>query len=273
MKLWEQLQDWLLLLALLIAAVAIMATQNRALVQSVQAETMEWSAWVESSFTWVGRYVRAVEENDALRRRNIELSSEVARSRAIRVRNQELQQLLALRDSSRASLVSARILTKDITKQRNWMTIDVGATDSVEAGMPVIHETGVVGKIVLVSDHYSRVMPYLNTDFRVPATILPIRAEGIVRWEGDRLDRLLLQHVVKTESASPGQTVVTSGHSDIFPAGQQVGTVDSVAVRPGRNELLIYIQPSVKLYEISHVFVLRSRPPEELRALEAEPIP
>lgn len=273
MNLWEQLRDWLLLVALLLAALVLMATQNRPLVRAVRAETMEWTARIESSFAWVGRYVRAVDENDALRRRNIELSSEVARSRAVRTQNEELRRLLALRDSSRGAFVSARIVTKDITRQRNWITLDVGAADSVAAGMPVIHETGIIGKVVLVSEHYARVMPYLNTDFRVPATILPIGAEGIVRWEGDRLDRLLLEHVVKTEPVAAGQAVVTSAHSDIFPAGRRIGTIDSVAVRPGRNEFRIFLRPSVELYRVNHAFVLRSLPPEEQQRLEAEPIP
>jgi len=273
MNLWEQLRDWLLLIALLLASVVVMATQNEPLVRAVRAETMEWTARIESGFAWMGRYVRAVEENDALRQRNIELSSEVARSRAVRTQNEELRRLLSLHDSTRASMVPARIVTKDITRQRNWITLDVGRADSVTAGMPVIHEAGIVGKVVLVSEHYARVMPFLNTDFRVPATILPIGAEGIVRWEGDRLDRLRLQHVVKTEPVELGQEVVTSSHSDIFPPGQRIGTIDSVTVRPGRNEFSISLRPAVELYRVNHAFVIRAIPTPEKDSLEAASIP
>ena len=273
MKLWEQLRDWLLLILLLLLSVVVMATQNRSLVRAVRAESMEITARVESTFAWVGRYVRAVEENDALRRRNIELSSEVARSRAVRMQNDELRRLLSLRDSSQASFLPARIITKDIPRQRNWITLDVGTSDSVKVGMPVIHESGIVGKVVLVSDDYARVMPFLNTDFRVPATILPVGAEGIVRWDGERLDRLRLLHVVKTEPIEVGQEVVTSSHSDIFPAGERIGTVDSIAVLPGRNEFQIQLRPAVKMYKINHAFVLRSLPTEERTSLEAQPIP
>lgn len=273
MKLWEQIRDWLLLIALLLTSIVVMATQNQSLVRALRAESMEVTAQIESTFAWMGRYVRAVEENDALRRRNIELSSEVARSRAVLTQNDELRGLLTLRDSSQAPLVPARIVTKDITRQRNWITLDIGAEDSVAAGMPVIHESGIVGKVVLVSNHYARVMPFLNTDFRVPATILPIGAEGIVRWNGERLDRLRLMHVVKTEPVEIGQEVVTSSHSDIFPAGQRIGTIDSIAVRPGRNEFQILLRPTVEMFKINHAFVLRSLPTEEQRSLEAEAIP
>lgn len=273
MQLWEQIRDWLLLLVLLLTALVVMATQNQSLVRAVRAESIEWTARLESRLAWIGRYLRAVEVNDELRRQNIELSSEVARSRAVRTRNRELEGMLRLRDSSDIPLVAARIVTKDITRQRNFLTIDAGSRDSVEVGMPVVHERGIVGKVVLVSDNYARVMPYLNTDFRVPATIAPLDAEGIVRWEGDRLDRLLLQHVVKTEPVESGQEVVTNSHSGVFPPGRRIGTVDSVAVRPGRNELRVFLRPAVELYSITHVFVARTRPSPERVELEQQELP
>jgi rod shape-determining protein MreC len=115
-------------------------------------------------------------------------------------------------------------------------------------------------------------MPYLNTDFRVPGVILPLRAEGIVRWDGERHDRLLLEHVVKTEPVEVGQQVVTSGHSDVFPPGRAIGTVDSVQVRQGRSELRIYLEPAVPLHEIGHVFVMLRSPDSTRQQLDARPI-
>lgn len=271
-NLWEQIRDWVLLAVLLLAALVTMLTQNQPLVRSLRAETLQWTAQVESSFAWMGRYFRALEENDALRRRNIELSSEVARSRAARLRNRELERLLTMRDSSAVPLVPARIVTKDIAQQENFLTLDVGRADSVAPDMPVVHETGIVGTVVLVSEHYSRVMSFLNTKFRVPAEIQSLGAEGIVRWDGEVINRLVMEHVVKTEPVETGQMVVTSGHSGIFPPGRRIGRVDSVAARPGRNELLVYLKPSVSLYTIKHAFVLRRQPAPERQSLEAQPV-
>jgi len=272
MDLRSEILDWVLLLALLLLAVAAMLTQNRALNRALQAQTLEVTAEVESGFAWMGRYLRVLEENEELRRRNIELSSQVARTRSVRSQNRELRDLLEIRDSSDARLRAARIVTKDIFRQENYLTLDVGRTDGVEEGMPVVHGNGIIGTVMLVSDEYARVMPFLNTDFRVPAQILPLQTEGIVRWDGERPDRLLLEHIVKTEPVEPGQQVVTSGHSDVFPAGRAIGTVDSVAVRPGRSEMLIYLRPAVSIYEIGHAFVILRTPDPEREALDARPI-
>ena len=272
MDLKSQILDWVLLVSLLVASVSAMLTQNQPLSRALRARALSVTAQVESSFAWMGRYLRVLEENDQLRRRNIELSSKVARTRSVRMRNQELKRLLNLQDTSAARLRAARIVTKDIFRQENFLTIDVGRKDGVAEGMPVLHNSGIVGTVMLVGNEHARVMPYLNTDFRVPGMILPLRTEGIVRWDGERHDRLLMEHVVKTEPVKPGQSVVTSGHSDIFPPGRAIGTVDSVQVRRGRSELRIYLEPAVHLHEIGHVFVMLHPPDSSRQQLEARPI-
>jgi rod shape-determining protein MreC len=263
--------DWLLLGAVLLVAATLMLTQNQPLVRSLRAQAMGWTAQVESTFAWMGRYLRVLERNDELRRENIQLSSQVARTRDVRQRNDELQRLLNLTDTTDARLRPARIVTKDIFQKDNFLILDVGTADGVAEGMAVVHEQGIVGTVVLTNEHYARVMPILNTDFRVPGTVLPLRAEGIVRWGGERLDQLQLDHVVKTEPVEAGQHVVTSGHSNTFPPGRRIGTIDSVAAPTGRSELDIFLRPAVPLYEIGHAVVILREPAPEQQALEDPP--
>lgn len=270
--LWDQIRDWVLLGALLMTSLFVMYQQNGPMMRGLRAQTLEVTARVERSFAWMGRYVRALRENSTLRQQNIELSSEVARMREALVQNTHLRNMLALQDTASHPLKAARIIAKDITRQRNMLTLDVGRRDSVREGMAVINENGILGKVVLVSARYARVQPYLNTDFRAPAKVLPIEAEGIVRWEGERSDQLLLEHVVKTEPVERGQEVVTSGHSGVFPPGYAVGRVDSVAQRPGRNELRIVLRPAAPLNEADYAFVILRRPDPEQITLEQRPI-
>ncbi len=281
--LWDRIQDWVILVLLLATSLSVMLTQNRPMMRSVRAGALDVTARVESAMAWMGTYFRALDENDRLRQEAIALSSEVARSREARLENARLRRMLALRDtfsypvqSARIvskDLVPARVVDRDITQQRNLLTISVGRADSVHVGMAVIDERGILGKIVLVSDHYARVMPYLNTDFSVPGRIQPIGAEGIVQWEGERSDRLLLEHVSKTEPVLRGQLVVTSGYSGVFPPGLPIGFIDSIAARPGRSEHRLFLRPSSPLSHAEHVFVVLRRPDPEQQALEAQPLP
>ena len=258
---WDQIKDWVLVGALLAIALGVMFAQNQPLVRAVRAGALETTARLESTFAWVGNYFRALDENERLRSENVALAGEVARSREARNQNTRLKAMLGLRDTTRLEVEPTRILSKDLTGQQNTITIGAGRKDSVEVGMPVIDERGsILGRVELVSASFSQVMPYLSIDFRVPAKVQSLDAEGIVRWTGDRRDRLLMEHVVQTQPVLPGQRVVTSGSSGTFPPGLSVGFVDSVATSPGRNEYNVQVVPASPLSEAQYAFVILSAP-------------
>jgi rod shape-determining protein MreC len=264
-SLWDQLKDWVLVSVLLAVSLGVMFAQNQTLVRAVRAGALETTARIESAFAWVGHYLRALDENQRLRRENVTLAAEVARSREARLQNQRLEAMLNLRDTTNFTIEPVRIVSKSLTEQQSTFTINAGSEDSVETGMPVIDGRGsVLGRTELVSESYSRVMSYLHTDFRLPAKIQSLDAEGIVHWTGDDRSRLLMERVVQTNPVLPGQRVVTSGSSGFFPPGLSVGFVDSVATSPGRNEYNVQVVPSSPLDEAGYAFVVLSaaRSPE-----------
>lgn len=271
-RVWDRIRDWAILFGLLAASIVIMLAQNEPVVRAMRGMALGATGWVESHFAWVGGYFRAIDENQFLREENIQLSSEVARSREALFENERLRAMLEFNDTTATAMLPARIVAKDITRQQNFITLDVGRRDGVEDGMAVVDERGIVGRIVFASERYSRVMPYLNTDFRVAARVQEVRSEGVVRWEGTRFDHLLMEHVVKTDPVEPGHLVVTSGYSGTFPVGYPIGVVDSVAFRTGRNERYVYVRPLAPLDKIQFAFVILERPDPELSEVERQPI-
>ncbi len=271
-RIWDRIKDWVMLFGFLTAAVAMILFQNQALVRGLRGAALEGTAWMEARFAWAGGYFRALEENELLREENILLSSEVARSREALIENERLHRMIGFRDTTQLRLKAARIVSKDITGEQQYITLDVGSADSVAAGMAVVDERGIIGRVVLTSEHFARVMTYMNTEFRAPAKIQPLQASGIVRREGDRTDRLLLEHIVKTEPVQKGQLVVTSGFSGTFPPGYPIGVVDSIATATGRNALSIYLLPAAPISNAEHAFVLLLQPDPERLALEEAPV-
>lgn len=271
-RLWDRVRDWVVLGVLLAVSLATMLTANQPLLRGLRATALESTAWLEGRFAWAGGYFRALAENEVLRAENISLSSRVARSREAVLENRRLRSLIGFRDTTQYELLAARVINKDFTEQWNYLTIDVGARDSVRADMAVIDERGILGKVVLVSEHYAKVMPYINTDFRIPAKVQPLQAFGIVRWDGTRMDRLRLDHIVKTEPVAADQLVVTAGYSGVFPPGLPIGTIDSVASRPGRNELSVSLRPAAPVGSAEHAFVVMQVPDPERLELEKEPV-
>ena len=265
---WRRIRAWVLLSVLLAGALALLLSRDDPAVRGLRTSVLEEAGWVEERFAWAGAPFRAIGERAALRRAAVALAGEAARARQARLENDRLRRLLHFQDTTAYRLRAARIIAKD--HGENLFTLDVGRRDGVQAGMAVVDERGILGKVLLVSNRYARVMPYQNVRFFVPGTVEPMGAEGVVRWMGTRPDRLTMENVVRTEPVERGQLVVTSGYSGVFPPGWPIGRVDSVATLPGRNELVLQLTPSAPLHQARHAFVVLQKPEPEQRQLEAE---
>lgn len=262
-RFWDKIREWVLLFGLLFISLMVLLSVNEPMLLGLRARALETTGSVESWFAWLGNYVRALEDNQALREENIRLSSEVARAREAVIENDQLRNLLGVIDSTDFDLLPAEIISKDITRERNIIVLDVGSDDGVVVGMAVVDTRGILGKTVLVGDRYSRVMTYLNVDFYTPVKIRPSESDGLLRWDGERHDRLLLEHVVRSQQVNPGESVVTSGYSGVFQPGIPIGIVDSVFVRPGMTTWQIYVTPLARLDNATHVFVVKTIPDPE----------
>lgn len=238
---------------------------------SLRTLTLNSTSRVEEMFSWVGRYLNALDENDRLRATNIDLSSKLARLREADLQNNALKGMLKVQQSTQASLRAAQIVNKDITQRNNTFSLNIGAAQGVKAGMAVIDDRGLLGKVLITSENFSEVQSYLNTGFKVAAKIQPKGSLGIVSWEGGRTDRLVMRHVMKTEKKSikVGTPIVTAGYNyGSYPAGITVGYVDEVSERSGQNDLTIFIRPASPLSEAGFGFVVLSSPNGELNALQ-----
>ena len=265
---WARIRDWVLLLGLISISMIVMLTENLSIVRTLRASSLEITGRVESSLSWIGRYFHALEENELLREENIQLSSALARSREADIENIRLRRLVGFVDTVSYRLEPARIIEKEMTGPKNYFVLNKGTIHGVADGMGVLDERGVLGKIVEASENYSLVMSYLNMDFRVPAKIQPSQAQGIIRWEGLARNELLLEHIIKTETVGPGDLVVTSGYSSVFPPGYPIGRVLSVEPQVGKNQLLVQIEPTSQIDMVEHAFIVLEEPEDDRPILE-----
>ena len=267
---WDRIRDWVLLIGLLTFSLTLLMQKNEPMFRAFRSVSISFSASVEGYFSNINDFFRASEENDDLRNANITLSSQLARLREAQIENTRLRQLLGFRATQQYRLLSARIVRKDITRQENLLTIDVGEIEGIKIGMPFIDDRGILGKVIFAGRHHAVVQPYLNTKFRAPAKIQGTQASGIVRWEGSETDEILLQHIVKTENPQIGSLIVTNGFSDVFPAGFPIGHISRVEERRGRNDLLVYLTPTALIDNAEHGFIIIRQTDPERNALEQE---
>ncbi len=268
-QVWVRIREWLLLIVLVVSSLLVMINHNQAMVKALKRVSLQLTSSVESRFAWTGKYLRALNDNEELRRDNIKLASQLALLREAAEQNTELHSLLGTRESTPYPLLAARVVNRDVTRQKNTFTIDKGKEDGLQEGMAVVNDKGILGKIVLTSNAFSIVQSYLNVDFRVPVAIQSSRTWGIVRWEDVRRDLLVLDYISKTEEVNKGDLVVTSS-SDVFPPGIPVGRIDSAHVKAGQNDWHIYIKPTAPIQKADYVFIIMEILAPEIEKLSAQ---
>ena len=125
-------------------------------------------------------------------------------------------------------MIPAKVVTNELNRQNNLLTIDRGTKDGVEVGMGVACGQGVVGVTYLVSDHYAVVMPVLNIASRISCAIRGHNYFGVLRWNGKDAGVAYLEDIPRHARFKRGDWVETNGYSSIFPPGVLVGKIETV---------------------------------------------
>ena len=125
----------------------------------------------------------------------------------------------------RYKLVPAKVVGSTLDRQDNLMTIDKGSADGITPDMGVVSGLGVVGVTFLVGDHYSVVMPVINTKTRISCVIRGRGYFGYLQWDGKESGIAYLEDVPRHARFKKGDWVETNGYSSIFPPGVMVGKI------------------------------------------------
>ena len=122
-------------------------------------------------------------------------------------------------------LIPAKVITNSINQRDNLITLDKGSDDGVRVDMGVACGNGVVGIVYMVSKKYCVVIPVLNSHSNISVTVDKRGYFGYLHWLGRRPDKAYVNDIPLHAKVFPGDQVVTSGYSSIFPPGMQVGKV------------------------------------------------
>lgn len=165
---------------------------------------------------------------------------------------------------------SAKVINNTVNKRENYLTLDKGALNGIEAGMSVISPNGVVGIVKNVSENFSSVMSVLHQKFKLSAKIKKSGYYGSLQWDGSNYRQAQLKDIPSHVKMDIGDTVVTSGFSLLFPEQVKVGLIKDFDLKEGSNFYDIDIEFIEDYKNLHHVFVVRSLLKEELEDLENE---
>ena len=147
--------------------------------------------------------------------------------------------------------VSGQYFLKGLDEKTKSIFITI---DGVKKDLPVLTPKGVVGKTIEASRNNSIVQLISDANFRLSTRILPSGATGILRFvNGETAE---IREVQKNVVINIGDKVVTSGFSDIYPAGLPVGTVKGVYQDRGSFQKVVSIYLPNDLNAFQHVFII-----------------
>lgn len=159
--------------------------------------------------------------------------------------------------------IPAKIVSNSINKPNNFILINKGRHDGVTKEMGVISSTGIAGIVVGVSNNYAVVMSILHQNTRLSARIKKNGQLVNLVWPGVDYEIGKITDIPSHIRLQPGDTIITSGNSLIFPEGIPVGNVLDQQVNANEDLGQATIKFSTDFNTLQHVYVIRNKKKQE----------
>lgn len=196
------------------------------------------------------------EENKNLKKKINELNAVIVSYQESYQEAQRLKKLQYIADNSNYRFITARVIGREQAAISRTVMINKGSADGLKNGMPVIASPGLIGRLVDVSWHVSRVLLFIDENSNVDAIVQRNRTQGIISGAGSR--GMILKYVSKTQDVQVGDIVVSSGMGGVFPKGWLIGQVIRVDRQDGGLFLKIYVAPFTDFSKLEEVMILSS---------------
>ena len=153
--------------------------------------------------------------------------------------------------------IPARVTHNEILGSNNYILLDKGRQDGIMEDMAVVSVDGIVGVVMRVSAHYSRVLPLLNSGSHTSCVIKTTRFFGSLFWDGKDSRYSYLSQLPSHTLCSVGDTIVTSGYSVTFPEGIPVGVIEEPLKRKNEENNSLKIRLFTDFSTLNEVFIIR----------------
>lgn len=202
--------------------------------------------------------------NDSLARDNARLRSQLRSSYFYHNAKWETDSLR----EQQFEYIEAEVVNNSTNRPQNYLTLNRGSRHGIKPNMGVIDGTGrgLVGIVRRVSRNYATVMSVLHTDMGISAKIKRNGFFGIAQWDGSDRQRIKVVNIAKHAEVIQGDTIVTSGYSNIFPEGMMLGVVEAYTEEQGAYSLTVKL--SNNLDNIRYAYVINHLMQQERKQLE-----
>jgi rod shape-determining protein MreC len=214
---------------------------------------------------WFDETFDARGDLDTLREENQELRSKVAAADVAQSENNQLRELLGLREAGELpagfDTVTGRVIARSPTIWYSTVTIDHGTSSGVDVDDPVVNGDGLVGRVTSVTAGTAKVTLITDHTSAVSAKVVPVGIQGVIGPEVGNPSDLVLDFIDASKHVRVGQTVVTSGWkarglSSFYPYGIPVGEVTRATAAEQEASQSVHVRPFADLRDLEFLQVL-----------------
>lgn len=204
---------------------------------------------------WLDTAARIRAEDEAERRRRIEVAQLATYAARLAEENSQLRRLLGVSDDrTGAPTVLVEVLYETRTQSDQRLIINQGQHVGIRAGMPLINERGLVGQVVRAGALSAEVALLTDRTVSVPVQVLRNGLRAIAYADATP-GKLELRYVPADAELVAGDLLVTSGLGGWFAPGVPVARVEQVEPDPVSGYARVIAQPVAELDHHRHFLV------------------
>ena len=255
--------NFLIFLILEVVAFILITTTHPYQHSAVWSSANRLAAGTENIVTGIGDYFRLRQDNQRLAEENAELKN------LLMAQANQLE-AIAERDSQYVyaqldwEYTPAKVVHITTHKQHNYLTINKGLRDSIQVDMGVVSKDGVVGIVSAVGERYALVVPIIHVGMNLSCRLKTNNYIGRTQWNGMRYDEVALEDISRHVAVNEGDTVVTSGLTNVFPEGIVVGVVAETTITEHDNYHRTKLHIATDYKTIKYVQVIKNHTPNPI---------
>jgi len=166
--------------------------------------------------------------------------------------------------------ITANVVNSSVRYPNNYITINKGASDGIRPEMGVVSPQGIVGIVTNVNNSFSSIMSILHLKSRTSCKIRHTNFSGSLSWKGDDVLFAYLDQIATHATFQVGDTIETSGYSDVFPPGILVGTIASYNKQTDDNFYTLKVRLATDFQSLNVLRVIDNPLQKDQKEIEQE---
>ncbi len=217
---------------------------------------------VKSGLNSVSELMNSYSENKTLKKQVSELAQVKVRDQTLADENSQLKKELKLQKSlTDYSTVTAAVISRTPSSWQSQIVISKGQTDGIRKNMPVLSQSGLIGRVSEVNKTNSKVELLSDSNESSNRFAIQIKTStgdvvnGIITGYKKSTSQLIMGQVTSDADIKKNDKITTSGMGGVTPKGLYVGKVAKVGKDDYGLAKKIYITPATDYNDLSVVSV------------------